>query len=79
MGRSIPGRNFLGGENFSGESLMGGSFRGGNFPGGKFLRTVFWYTLESFLGFQEKFNKRVRRDPYCLEYIPNDCKSQDNV
>ena len=78
MGRNIPGSNFLGG-NFPGGNFPGGTLTGGNFPGGKFPRTVFWYTLEYFLGFQEKFNKIVRRDPYSLEYIPNGCKTQDNL
>ena len=44
---------------------------------GRILRDIFWYTLEYSLGFQEKFNKRVRRDPYSLEYIPNDYKTRD--
>ena len=35
------------------------------------------YTLKYILGFQEKFNRRVRIDPYSLEYIPNDYKTQE--
>ena len=30
----------------------------------RILRDIFWHTLEYILGFQEKFNKRVRRDPH---------------
>ena len=43
----------------------------------RILRDIFWYTLEYILGFQEKFNKRVRRDPFSLEYIPNHYKTQE--
>ena len=43
----------------------------------RILRDIFWYTLEEYiLGFQEKFKKRIRRDPYSLEYMPNDYKTQ---
>ena len=43
----------------------------------KILGHILWCTIAYILGFQEKFNKRVRRDPHSLEYIPNDYKTQD--
>ena len=33
--------------------------------------------LRYILGLQEKYNKRMRRDPHSLEYIPDDYKRQE--
>ena len=43
----------------------------------KILGHILLYTLEYILGIQEKYNKRVRREPHSLEYIPDDYKTQE--
>ena len=43
----------------------------------KIIGHILWCTIEYIIGFQEKFNKRVRRDANSLEYIPDRFKTQE--
>ena len=43
----------------------------------KIFGHILLYTLEYILEIQEKYNKRVRREPHSLEFVPDDYKTQE--
>ena len=43
----------------------------------KIFRHILLYTLEYILGIQEKYNKRVSREPHSLEFLPDGYKTQE--
>ena len=42
----------------------------------KILSHILLYALDYISGIQERYNKRVRREPHSLEFIPDDYKTQ---